>query len=162
MVRSGISAGSWNTVARPAAIASAGRRGDTSTPLTRIVPVSAANTPERILTSVLLPAPLAPSKAWISPGRTRRSTDRSATTEPKLLATAAASSREGSANGMLVNCPTTLGAGPDSSPAPLSRWFQLTPRVPCKRRPGRRRRSCRDRSRRKCSSPPAGPGRTTP
>ena len=59
----------------------------------RIVPESAANTPERILTSVLLPAPLAPSRAWISPGRTVRSTERSATTEPKLLATCASRRR---------------------------------------------------------------------
>ena len=39
-----------------------------STPLTATVPLSAANTPERILTMVLFPAPLAPSRAWISPG----------------------------------------------------------------------------------------------
>ena len=47
-----------------------------------VVPASAVMTPERILTSVLFPAPLAPSSAWISPGCTVRSAERSATTGP--------------------------------------------------------------------------------
>ena len=41
-------------------------------PLTAIVPESAGKTPERILTRVLLPAPFAPSRAWISPALDRR------------------------------------------------------------------------------------------
>ena len=45
-------------------------------------PDSGAMTPVRIFTSVLLPAPLAPSSAWISPGSTTRSAERSATTGP--------------------------------------------------------------------------------
>ena len=39
-------------------------------PRTRIVPSSGWTAPVRILTSVLLPAPLAPISAWTSPGRT--------------------------------------------------------------------------------------------
>ncbi len=67
-VRSGISDGSWNTVAIPADLASVGLRRRTGSPCTDVVPASEVMTPERILTSVLLPAPLAPSNAWISPG----------------------------------------------------------------------------------------------
>ena len=48
-------------------------------PLTVIVPRSARITPVRILTSVLLPAPFAPSSACTSPGSTTRSAERSAT-----------------------------------------------------------------------------------
>ena len=81
-VRSGTSAGSWNTVASPALVASRGRFRVASAPLTVTVPLSAAITPERILTIVLFPAPLAPSRAWISPGSTVRSTERRATTGP--------------------------------------------------------------------------------
>ena len=47
----------------------------------------------RIFTSVLLPAPFAPINAWTSPGRTLRVADRSATTEPNLLAMSRASKR---------------------------------------------------------------------
>ena len=53
-----------------------------SLPLSWIVPESWRMTPVRIFTSVLLPAPLAPSSAWTSPGSTTRSADLSATTGP--------------------------------------------------------------------------------
>ena len=87
-VRSGASAGSWNTGAIPATWASFGRRSSVGRPCKAIVPASARNTPVRILTIVDLPAPLAPRRAWLSPGRTLRSTARSATTAPKALAIA--------------------------------------------------------------------------
>ncbi len=48
-------------------------------------PESAGKTPERIFTKVLLPAPFAPSRAWISPDLTVRSADRIATTDPNRL-----------------------------------------------------------------------------
>ena len=86
MVRSGISAGSWNTVATPAARASEGRRRRAGFPSTSTDPASAWITPARILTKVLLPAPFAPSNACISPGWTVRSAERSATMLPYRFA----------------------------------------------------------------------------
>ena len=55
MVRSGTSAGSWNTGARPMRAALAGERRRTSFPSTSTVPRSAWITPVRIFTSVLFP-----------------------------------------------------------------------------------------------------------
>ena len=81
-VRSGTSAGSWNTDASPAARASAGEPTASGLPASVIVPESAPMTPVRIFTSVLLPAPFAPRSAWTSPGSTARSAERSAITEP--------------------------------------------------------------------------------
>ena len=81
-VRSGTSAGSWKTEASPAARAAAGEPTLSGLSARVIVPLSAAMTPVRIFTRVLLPAPLAPSSAWISPGSTTRSAERSAITEP--------------------------------------------------------------------------------
>src|SRR2546428_14160671 len=66
---------------------------DRSRPPGVMVPASAVNAPVRIFTSVLLPAPLAPISAWISPPRTRRSAERRATTGPKCLTSPLASSR---------------------------------------------------------------------
>ena len=51
-------------------------------PRTRIVPRSGWTAPVRILTRVLLPAPLAPMSAWTSPGRTASEADRRAATAP--------------------------------------------------------------------------------
>ena len=51
-------------------------------PRTVIVPPSGWTAPVRILTRVLLPAPLAPRSAWTSPGRTASDAERSATTAP--------------------------------------------------------------------------------
>ncbi len=88
-VRSGAIAGSWKTGARPRRRASPGLRREAGSPWMLIAPASARSTPVRILTSVDLPAPLAPSRAWTSPGATARSTARRATTVPNVLATAA-------------------------------------------------------------------------
>ena len=81
-VRSGSIAGSWKTGAKPTLRAPSGDAMRTGSPLTAIVPLSWRMTPVRIFTSVLLPAPLAPSSAWISPGSTTSSADLSATTGP--------------------------------------------------------------------------------
>src|SRR5271163_519812 len=77
----------------PAARASAGERNDRAASLIAIVPRSGGKTPVRIFTSVLFPAPFAPIRAWTSPGRTLRLAERSATTEPNLLAMSRASRR---------------------------------------------------------------------
>ena len=82
IVRSGSSAGSWNTGAKPTRRARSGEPMRTCSPLTATVPASWRMTPVSTLTSVLLPAPLAPSSAWISPGSTTSSADLSATTGP--------------------------------------------------------------------------------
>ena len=81
-VRSGRSAGSWKTGAKPTRTARCGEPIRTASPLTSIVPASWRITPVRIFTSVLLPAPLAPSSACTSPDSTTRSADLSATTGP--------------------------------------------------------------------------------
>src|SRR5690349_17151508 len=58
-----------------------------------IVPPSGRTAPVRILTSVLLPAPFAPMRAWTSPGRTASDADFRATTAPYRLEMPDASSR---------------------------------------------------------------------
>src|SRR5438552_6447735 len=76
----------------PALRASDVDRNDRGRPPREIAPPSAVSAPVRIFTSVLLPAPFAPIRAWISPPRTRRSAERNATTGPKFLASPLASS----------------------------------------------------------------------
>jgi hypothetical protein len=49
----------------------------TSKPLTLAVPVSALSRVDKMFTTVVLPAPLAPSRAKILPGATSKSTPRS-------------------------------------------------------------------------------------
>ena len=66
-VRSGKSRGSWWTTAMPSARAWAGPWIWVGSPSSRIVPLSGWWTPARILTSVLLPAPFSPTRAWTSP-----------------------------------------------------------------------------------------------
>ena len=61
------------------------RRRSKGWPAMRMSPPSAACTPARILISVDLPAPLAPSRACISPRSTVKSTPRSASVPPKRL-----------------------------------------------------------------------------
>ena len=80
--RSGMRDGSWYTDASPPRRASAGEWMARSWPRTTIRPASGWTAPVRILTSVLLPAPLAPTRAWTSPGRTASEADLSATTAP--------------------------------------------------------------------------------
>src|SRR5215207_5890115 len=59
----------------------------TSLPSNEIVPPSAGWIPAIVFTSVDLPAPLSPTSATTSPGRTSKSTSLSAWTGPKLLLT---------------------------------------------------------------------------
>src|SRR4051812_621448 len=74
---------------------SAGVRRATGSPLRRMRPPgSGSSTPEMILISVLLPDPFSPTRQWISPGRSVRSTPRRAWTPAKRLAMPA-SSRKG-------------------------------------------------------------------
>ena len=89
--RSGTSAGSWNTGESPKRVALRGEPGRTVLPETLIVPASGRMTPDSALTRVLLPAPLAPSRAWTSPGAMERSAERRATTGPYCFAIARAS-----------------------------------------------------------------------
>src|SRR5215213_1446055 len=71
----------------PSATASVGVVIVTSRPSNEIVPESAGWMPAIVLTSVDLPAPLSPTRATTSPGRTSKSTSWSACTGPKLLLT---------------------------------------------------------------------------
>ena len=70
-VRSGTSAGSWNTGASPMRAACDGDETRTGLPRSSTLPPSRWITPVRILTNVLLPAPFAPRSAWTSPGVNR-------------------------------------------------------------------------------------------
>src|SRR4249920_3414117 len=76
---------------RPPRRASPGECTVRSWPRTAIVPPSGLTAPVRILTRVLLPAPLAPMSGWISPGRTASDADLSATTAPYIFETSVAS-----------------------------------------------------------------------
>ena len=57
----------WWTVAMPSARAACGEAIDTGLPATSTRPASGCSVPDRIFTSVDLPAPLAPISATISP-----------------------------------------------------------------------------------------------
>ncbi len=71
----------WRTAEiRPAATDSCG-----AAPKTRTVPRSGRVNPRSMSRVVVLPAPLGPRKATISPGRTVRERPSTAATEPKLL-----------------------------------------------------------------------------
>jgi hypothetical protein len=77
-----MSAGSWYTGMSPLRRASAGEWISLDRPPMAIVPPSGRTVPDRTLTRVLFPAPLAPISAWTSPGRTASEADVSATTAP--------------------------------------------------------------------------------
>ena len=82
--RFGQSASSWNTTRMPAACAALGvQPWPCRVPAISSVPSSAENTPARMLTSVLLPAPLWPIRPNTSPGAMTRSAEASAVTAPK-------------------------------------------------------------------------------
>ena len=82
---SGTVARSWNTVAMPASLASRGEQKRVGSPSTSSSPSSCWCTPERILISVDLPAPLSPSTQVTSPALTTVETSLSAMTFPKYL-----------------------------------------------------------------------------
>ena len=79
---SGARARSWYTVSIPRSRARVGEPSSTSSPSSRIVPRSSPTAPDRILTSVLLPAPLSPMSAVTSPASASKSTSRSTSTCP--------------------------------------------------------------------------------
>src|SRR5581483_5965502 len=72
-------------MAIPAACASRADRKRVSAPSSRKRPENSGCTPAMIFISVLLPAPFSPTRPWISPGRSAKSTPRSASTPPKVL-----------------------------------------------------------------------------
>ena len=76
----------------PASLAAAVVAKSTSSPWKRKMPASRWWTPATILTSVDLPAPFSPTRAWMEPGSTARVPARRATTEPNDLATSRSSS----------------------------------------------------------------------
>src|ERR1035437_1264513 len=113
--------------------ASAGEWTVRSRPRTAIWPLSGRIAPVRILTRVLLPAPLAPISAWTSPGRTARDAECRATTAPYVLEMPVASRSRSvvvavidfqSVKGEAGGCrgaayPSGAAAGRDYSPGPL-------------------------------------------
>ncbi len=84
---SGISDPSWKTVFAPRRRERPGVAGVSDRPPISIEPLSAAIAPATILTSVDLPEPFSPTRAWISPGRSSIDTSCSALTTPKCLLT---------------------------------------------------------------------------
>ena len=84
---SGTIARSWKTVAIPLWRASRGEANCTSAPVDAQLPSSRWYTPERILISVDLPAPLSPRTHVTSPASTCSETSWSALTLPKYFET---------------------------------------------------------------------------
>src|SRR5580765_1121691 len=72
-------------IAIPASRASAGPLRRTSCPSMRMTPASGGCTPARIFTSVDLPAPFSPRRAWTTPARSAIDTSSSARIAPKLF-----------------------------------------------------------------------------
>src|SRR5215470_16782420 len=72
-------------MAIPAARASRAERKRVSSPSRRKRPENSGCTPAMIFISVLFPAPFSPTRPWISPGESAKSTPRSASTPPKVL-----------------------------------------------------------------------------
>src|SRR5689334_5135170 len=99
----------------PAWRASRGELKVVSTPSTRTVPPSCWCTPDRILISVDLPAPLSPSKQVTSPASTCSETSLRAITLPKNLLTRSSSSRCAAVPPFVlaVTSPRLLGAAAD-------------------------------------------------
>src|SRR5690349_9442355 len=82
----------WNERAMPSAARRAGPSLDMSAPAKRIAPESGLSSPESWPISVVLPAPLGPITAWISPGARDSETSPVATRPPKRLVRPAVSS----------------------------------------------------------------------
>src|SRR3979490_2735545 len=72
-------------MAIPAARASRTERKRVSGPLSVKRPENSACTPSMIFISVLFPAPFSPTRPWISPAESTKSTPRSASTPPKAF-----------------------------------------------------------------------------
>src|SRR6478609_7001609 len=78
--------------ATPDFLDSAVEEKSTASPPSSKVPESRRCTPATTLTSVDLPAPFSPTRAWIEPASTRRLPERRATTGPNDLETSRSSS----------------------------------------------------------------------
>ena len=76
---------SWKTLAMPDDFACCGEEGRYSFPFRSILPEDAGWTPATILSSVLLPAPFAPTRPTTSPAGSSKPTSCSASKPPKLL-----------------------------------------------------------------------------
>src|SRR3954468_3074123 len=91
--RCGTTLSSWCTIPMPWRSASRAWRKRTGRPSIRISPSYSACTPAMIFIKVDFPAPFSPTRPWISPRSSRKSTPSSACTPPKRLAMPASSSR---------------------------------------------------------------------
>src|SRR5215475_13695906 len=90
-------------MAMPAARASRAERKRVSFPSSSKRPENSGCTPAMIFISVLLPAPFSPTRPWISPGRSAKSTPRSASTPPKVLLIPCSSRRGEAPSGMVLD-----------------------------------------------------------
>src|SRR5262245_9196213 len=82
-------------MATPRRRASSGPRGAYGRPSSAIAPASGRTAPLSTFISVDLPAPFSPTRAWTSPGKSSRSTPRSACVGPKRLSMAVMARRGG-------------------------------------------------------------------
>src|SRR5438552_17467509 len=99
----------------PSATASAGPCSAVSAPSQRIAPASAGKIPEMILMSVDLPAPLSPTSATTSPGRTWNRTSVRACTAPNRLLMPR-SSRNGPGRAKVMRSSRSSGGGNELPP----------------------------------------------
>ena len=102
---------SWKTVTTPCCWADLGLRSWTSAPATSTRPESGACTPLRIFTSVLLPEPFSPTRAWTSPARSSNEQSLSAWVGPNAFATCSTRTRM---SGTLGAPGTSMTAAPSS------------------------------------------------
>ena len=110
-------------------------------------PPSGRTAPVRILTSVLLPAPLAPMSAWTSPGRTASDADLQRHDRAVRLGDAGRLEQEvGGGDGHRLPWGEDAGDAGGAGIPRVSRWLGRSTRPgPCRRRPAR---GCRWSSRR--------------
>src|SRR3546814_14567896 len=99
----------WKTMAMPSVRASRGERMTTGSPLQRISPPLGARMPNSIFTSVDLPAPFSPSRAWISPDAISRSMPVQAAKSPKYFVSPRTEDRKSVVEGKSVSVRVDLG-----------------------------------------------------
>ena len=111
---SGTRAKSWYTISMPAPRASMGVVNTRGRPSSRISPVSAVWTPDRIFMRVDFPAALSPTRPTTSPAPMTRETSRSATIAPKRLETFRISTR----GAVMARLPARRFGGPSPTRSP--------------------------------------------
>ncbi len=123
----------WKERARPRATRSWVDSAVTSAPSKRTRPASGRRCPDSCATRLVLPAPFGPIRAWISPGRTSRSTWSVATSAPKRLTRPCTCNRAGDVRASLMACRPCADAASAARPAP---WAPAAPRpaAPSRRR----------------------------